>query len=119
MSNNPHYDAVLADLRQMKEDAQDGIRAIERLISRASANSVTKPIEGAATGSVANRVIAFLESQNGRAVRTDEVFKAVGPVNMKTLRGTLARLAADKKIGKHGRGKYRAARRARGEPTAS
>ena len=34
MSINPHYDAVLADLQQMKEDAEDGIRAIKRLMSR-------------------------------------------------------------------------------------
>jgi hypothetical protein len=118
MSNNPHYDAVLADLRQMKEDAQDGIRAIERLISRASVNSAPKPA-GGVPGSVANRVIAFLESQNGRAVRTEEIYKALAPVNMKTLRGTLSRLATDKKIGKHGRGKYRAARRTREESTPS
>jgi hypothetical protein len=117
MSNNPHYDAVLADLRQMKEDAQDGIRAIERLVSRASASS--SPTESIGTGSIANRIVAFLESQNGRSVRTEEVLKAIGPVNMKTLRGTLSRLASDKKIGKHGRGKYRAARRNREEPNPS
>ena len=33
---NEHYAAVLTDLEQMKEDAEDGIRAIKRLISRAA-----------------------------------------------------------------------------------
>jgi hypothetical protein len=118
VSINPHYDAVLADLQQMKEDAEDGIRAIKRLISRTGSAAVV-PIEGTGTTSVANRIIAFLEAQNGRSVRTEDVFKALTPVNIKTLRGTLSRLATDKKIGKHGRGKYRAARRAREESSPS
>jgi hypothetical protein len=107
----------LADLQQMKEDAEDGIRAMKRLMSRTTSAGVV-PVE-AAGGSIANRIVLFLEGQNGRSVRTDEVRKAIAPVNMKTLRGTLSRLAKDGKIGKHGRGKYRAARRAREEPTAS
>jgi hypothetical protein len=118
VSINPHYDAVLADLRQMKEDAEDGIRAIERLISRTN-NTPVVPIEGTGAGSVANRVIAFLEAQNGRSVRTDDIYKGLAPVNIKTLRGTLSRLVGDKKIGKHGRGKYRAARRATEQFTPS
>jgi hypothetical protein len=118
VSNNPHYDVVLADLQQMKEDAEDGIRAIKRLISRTSVAS-TVPVESTGTPSIANRIIAFLEAQNGRSVKTAEVQTFLAPVNMKTLRGTLSRLANEKKIGKHGRGKYRAARRAREEANPS
>jgi hypothetical protein len=118
VSLNPHYDAVLADLQQMKEDAEDGIRAIKRLISRTGGSGV--PLAVAAEGtSVANRVFQFLEAQNGRSVKTDEVVKALAPVNIKTVRGALHRLAKDGKIGKHGRGKYRAARRVREEATSS
>jgi hypothetical protein len=117
VSLNPHYDAVLADLQQMKEDAEDGIRAIKRLISRGGgAPPLAVPAEGT---SIANRVVTFLEGQNGRSVKTDEVVKALAPVNIKTVRGALHRLAKDGKIGKHGRGKYRAARRAREEATPS
>lgn len=118
MSINPHYDAVLTDLQQMKEDAEDGIRAIKRLMSRTIGTGIS-PTEPAVGTSIANRIIVFLEGQNGRSVRTEEVSKALAPVNIKTLRGTLARLAKDGKIGKHGRGKYRAARRGRQEPTPS
>jgi hypothetical protein len=118
LSGNPHYDVVLADLQQMKEDAEDGIRAIKRLISRTSVAGAA-PIESTGTPSIANRIIAFLEAQNGRSVKTAEMQTALAPVNVKTLRGTLSRLASEKKIGKHGRGKYRAARRAREEATAS
>ena len=102
----------------MKEDAEDGIRAIKRLMSRTiGAGSV--PAEIAGNMSIANRIVQFLEGQNGRSVRIEEISKAIAPVNMKTLRGTLARLATEKKIGKHGRGKYRAARRAREESSPS
>jgi hypothetical protein len=118
VSINPHYDAVLADLQQMKEDAEDGIRAIKRLMSRTIGGGII-PVEAAGSGSVANRIIAFLEAQNGRSVRTEDVSKALSPVNLKTLRGTLARLASNGKIGKHGRGKYRAARRIREESSPS
>lgn len=118
MSTNPHYDAVLADLQQMKEDAEDGIRAIKRLMSRSMGTS-GGPSEVPGNTSIANRIVVFLEAQHGRSVRTEEVSKALAPVNMKTLRGTLSRLASEKKIGKHGRGKYRAARRIREESTPS
>ena len=108
MSSNPHYDAVLADLQQMKEDAEDGIRAIKRLMSRSLGLSALP--EAQSKASLANRIVAFLGSQNGHSLRAEEISKALAPVNMKTLRGTLARLAKQDKIGKHGRGKYRARR---------
>jgi hypothetical protein len=118
VSVNPHYDAVLTDLQQMKEDAEDGIRAIKRLMSRAAGAGIspTQPPPGT---SVANQIVAFLEAQNGRSLRIEEIAKALLPANIKTVRGALARLAKQQKIGKHGRGKYRAARRGREEPTPS
>jgi len=118
LSGNPHYDVVLADLQQMKEDAEDGIRAIKRLMSRTSVAGAV-PVESTGSPSIANKIITFLEAQQGRSVKTAEMQTAIAPVNVKTLRGTLSRLASEKKIGKHGRGKYRAARRAREESTPS
>ena len=118
MSANPHYDAVLADLQQMKEDAEDGIRAIKRLMSRSMGAGIV-PSVAPTDASVANRIITFLAAQEGRSVRIDDLSKGLAPVNMKTLRGTLARLAKEGKIGKHGRGKYRSARQARTEAMAS
>ena len=118
MSVNPAYDVVLADLQQMKEDAEDGIRAIKRLMSRSLAAGIV-PAQAPADASVANRIIAFLAAQEGRSVRVDDLSKGIAPVNMKTLRGTLARLAKEGKIGKHGRGRYRSARQAKVESMAS
>ena len=114
MSLNPHYEAVLADLEQMKADAEDGIRAIRRLMARSgsSAPAVLPSVAPPLSGSLTTRMVAFLGSQQGKSFRAEEIAMALGDsnVNMKTLRGTLARLAKDKKIGKHGRGRYRCAR---------
>jgi hypothetical protein len=118
LSANEHYDAVLLDLQQMKEDAEDGIRAIKRLMSRAMGAGIV-PTQAPTDASVANRIIAFLAAQEGRSVRIPDLIKGIAPVNDKTLRGTLGRLAKAGKIGKHGRGRYRSARQARTGATSS
>jgi hypothetical protein len=115
VSLNAHYEAVLADLRQMKADAEDGIRAILRLMSRSGVASSSAPSDNAdvagAGSSLSNRIIGFLDSQQGRSCRAEDIAKAIGAVNIKTMRATLFRLAKSGKIGRHGRGKYRCARK--------
>ena len=115
MSLNEHYQAVLADLQHMKADAEDGIRAIKRLMSRASGTSkiVEVPTAGQQEdASLPNRIVSFLESRQGRSFKIEEIWESLGRPNIKTHRGTLARLAKTGKIGKHGRGRYRARRTA-------
>src|SRR5260370_37010572 len=120
---NPHYEAVLADLRQMKADAEAGIVAIERLASRSMggarpseqpppvtpASIIQRPF-GFNAQSAATQIVEFLNSNTGRTFTIEVIGKGVGAYNLKTIRGALSRLAKDKKIGKYGRGKYRATR---------
>ena len=76
-----------------------------------SIGSGTIPANESHVPSLTNRIIGFLESQNGKSFRADDILKAIGSDNMKTIRATLFRLAKSGKIGRHGRGKYRSARR--------
>jgi len=121
---NEHYKAVLADLEQMKADAEDGIRAIKRLMSRDvdqhKSAAVPPPVSEKTTkgrqssdSSLPNKIIAFLEAHHGKSYAAQDIAEGLGGgVNMKTLRGTLARLAGERRIGKHGRGRYRSSRHA-------
>ena len=115
MPLNEHYEAVLADLQQMKADAEDGIRAIKRLMSRSGTvgNRVLEtPVsfQREDSGSLPNRIVSYLDSRQGRSFRIGEIWEGTGKPNVKTLRGALQRLARTGKIGKHGRGRYRAKR---------
>ena len=121
---NEHYAAVLADLEQMKADAEDGIRAIKRLMSRILGEpSVTEPttskqkptvpttaITVSEQPSIPTLVLQMLAEQPNRSFRFQEIFERMPDVNAKTLRGALSRLGGENKIGKHGRGRYRALR---------
>lgn len=113
--------ATVADLRSMKEEIETGIRAIEMLISRqrntavsnlSSTRSEAPPTTmSSAQGSVPSRIIRFLEETPNKSYRAEEIAEAIGEAsNIKTVRGALARMAKDGKIGKHGRGRYRAKR---------
>jgi hypothetical protein len=121
MTLNEHYEAVLADLQQMKADAEDGIRAIKRLMTRPAGSvgtQVTKPsanVQPEDNGtpqnpSLPNQIIAFLEGRQGRNFRAKDIWEGLGKPNIKTLRGALQRLSTSEKIGKHGRGRFRARR---------
>lgn len=110
VSLNSQYQAVLADLQQMKADAEDGIRAIKRLLSRSAAVSPVATETPDNAGSLPNRVVTFLESRQGRSFKIGEVAQSFPGENIKTLRGVLARLYKEEKIGKHGRGRYRSHR---------
>ena len=113
---NEHYEAVLADLKQMMVDAEAGILAIERLISRANApgnaNGTGKPGHPDAETSIPQRVIKFLETQPGKSFTIADIIEGIGEANVQTLRGALGRMVKSDppKIGKYGRGRYRAAR---------
>jgi hypothetical protein len=130
---NEHYQAVLADLRQMKADAEAGIRAIERLISVGSATALppivqlqgtiqpprqveaeSAPMEeedASGLGSVPQQVLMFLNDNPGATFTTAEIAEAISPrCKTQTLRGALGRLYKIKKIGKYGRGRFRAKR---------
>jgi hypothetical protein len=123
MTLNEHYEAVLADLQQMKADAEDGIRAIKRLMTRPAGSvgtQVTEPSSsvqpedngGPQNPSLPNQIITFLESRQGRNFRASDIWEGIGKPNMKTLRGALQRLSKAERIGKHGRGRFRARRQA-------
>ena len=132
VSINLHYEAVLADLEQMKTDAEDGIRAINRLLSRTSpgASNATRPVPGVRPSdsslrspnndepSIPTRIVEFMFAHRG-SVNAEEIAQALGNVNLKTVRGALARLYKYKKIMRVGRGKYRTASRGTGaDPSA-
>ena len=99
---------------------------VERLISRSSTaaprgpepqtelafdgSPVVDETDGNPPQSVATRVLEFLNQHPGRTYTVADIGKGIGAVNLKSLRGALSRLASpkEKKIGKYGRGKYRA-----------
>jgi hypothetical protein len=127
---NAHYEAVLADLRQVKADAEAGIAAIERLMARSVASEQGAHVDEMETidigpmphgltpskrvhrysDSIPQRVISFLQSQPGGAYSVGDIAKAIGAPNIQTLRGALIRMVASGKAAKHGRGLYRAPR---------
>jgi hypothetical protein len=129
---NTHYDVVLADLKRMKADAEAslatadaGIAAIERLISQnqtsASVTVKNAPAaenfhdyedqnedEGVEEASIPERILAFLAENQGQTFTTQEIAESIGSTQVQTVRGALSRLYGKKKIGKYGRGRYRA-----------
>jgi hypothetical protein len=118
---NEHYKAVLADLKQMKQDAEAGITAIERLIARASEASPVSSEETdlfddldapgvVITESVPQRVIRFLATRPGHPFTVDEIVKGATVGSVPTLRGALGRMVKAGKISKQGRGRYRTPR---------
>lgn len=124
---NSHYEAVLADLRQTKADAEAGIRAIERLMARnaqasedeaTSAPAITAKAKAESNGtsnsgdpSVPTRILELLASQPNHSFSFGEILLGLATVNAKTLRGALARVANKGRIAKPSRGKYRAVRK--------
>jgi hypothetical protein len=119
VSINEHYEAVLADLEQTKADAEAGIKAIKRLISRGSgltreiSTGLVDPVpltEAEQAVSVPQRVLLFLAARMGQSFTTEEIGDGTGVTQIQTLRGALGRLYKAKKIGKYGRGRYRARR---------
>ena len=126
MSVNPHYEAVLADLKRMKADAEAGIAAIERLMAKPTPVQDTAVQEidpGPMTNgvqpqkmvqpysdSIPQRVNRFLASQPGGSYSVGDIAKAIGATNIQTQRGALIRMVASGKAMKHGRGLYRAPR---------
>src|SRR5580700_6440862 len=98
----------------MKADAEAGIAAIERLMTRPMPEqSAGEEIDfGPATGavrpqkkmnqpeSIPQRVIRFLESQPGGSYSVGDIAKAIGATNVQTLRGALIRMVASGKAAK-------------------
>lgn len=107
MPANDHYQTVLAELRQVKADAEAGIAAIERLLA---SNPATRSGPDQGGSSVPQRVQQFLESQSGKSFTISDIVEALSIENIQTLRGALGRLYKSGKIGKHGRGRYRSPR---------
>lgn len=122
-----NYDEVLADLRQMKADAEAGITAIERLMARsgiAPNPKVERPGPVSATlsniaslkpwndTSVPQRVANFLNAQPTRSFTIAEIVEGTGVKKIQTLRGALGRMLKSNppKAAKQGRGHYRAPR---------
>jgi hypothetical protein len=110
-----NYDEVLADLRQMKADAEAGITAIERLMARGHA-PVAPPkrtVHGDTTendASYPQEVSRFLGSQPTKSFTIGEIAANIGAENVQSLRGALGRMVKRGQAGKQGRGRYRAPR---------
>lgn len=117
---NEHYATVLADLQRMKEDAEEvkrdaeaGIRAIQKLMTRAAGGqSAELPefqngIKASRPVSIPTKISAFLNQNPSRSCNIKEVSEAVGG-NLKTVRGALVRMESKGKIIRAGRGKYKA-----------
>jgi hypothetical protein len=118
VSINEHYAVVLADLQQMKTDAEAGIAAIQRLLTRGRTETAAiKPIKIVEPEpltlpgdeiSIPSQVLAFLNANPSRSYTAMQIRTGIGgDVNIKTLRGALSRLAG-KKIERQARGKFRA-----------
>jgi hypothetical protein len=112
-----NYNDVLADLRQVKADAEAGIAAIERLTARAQlpvgASPSVEPMHKAipeGDASVPQQVARFLGSQPGKSFTIAEIILGTGAQNIPTLRGALGRMVKRGQAGKQGRGRYRAPR---------
>jgi hypothetical protein len=120
-----NYEEVLADLRQVKADAEAGITAIERLMARNGiARGLKVELPGtASTGghigspkpwndtSVPQQVGRFLGGQPGKSFTIAEIIEGIGVQNIPTLRGALGRMVKRGEIAKQGRGRYRTPRR--------
>lgn len=115
MIMNEHYAAVLADLQQMKSDAENGIRALQRLMSRDSANGphAIAPVRahgnGAELSGASRRVIEFLEANPATSYTLAEVARGIDQADLP--RATLARLAASGRISKAAPGRFHAVAR--------
>lgn len=115
-----NYDEVLADLRQMKADAEAGIAAIQRLASRtqigvpvvtvAPATPAAGIAEDQSSTSVPRRIVQFLESHPQKGLAIADISQGAGVTSIPTLRGALGRLVKAEKIARAGRGCYRAVR---------
>ena len=120
---NEHYVAVLADLKQMKADAEAGIAAIERLVSRGGQTQfqfsppIAQPIPVTTISDAAvvadeagipDRVLEIFTKDPGRVYDTERLAALLGSVNIKTLRGALSRLSSgdNAKLKRLSRGKY-------------
>jgi len=122
---NEHYYAVLTDLKQMKADAEAGIQAIERLISRPKATDLDEGAEASkparrnlfgeavvpASPSAPQRVLHFLTEHAGTSFTVQQIAKEGGIEQIGTVRGAVGRLTKSGKISKQGRGRYRVPKR--------
>jgi hypothetical protein len=88
---------------------------LDRLLPHGRSVSA-KPPKGrrARRGTLASKVIQLLESEPSRAFGVMEVAKRVGASSVPSLRKTVLRLAAQRKIQRRRRGQYGAATRRRG-----
>jgi len=124
-----NYDEVLADLKRRKTELEAAILGIEGLVGRprvADCAHLEEPMvlihSGSDDGdenatSVPQLVVQFLEGQPGKSFAIADIAKEIGAKSIPTLRGALGRLVKASKIGKHGRGRYRAPRaKAQAEP---
>lgn len=116
---NEHYLAVLADLEQMKADAESGIRAIKRLLAKTGtvAPLPIKPRGDTDGHSIPMLITEFLNREPSKAFDAKAIGEGIG-VDASNLRGTLSRLAHEKKIGRQKRGQYRAPRKPTAETAA-
>jgi hypothetical protein len=62
-------------------------------------------------GSLSNRVVQLLESEPKRAFSVTDVAQHIGPSSLDSLRKTVMRLAAQRRINRRQRGLYGAAKR--------
>ena len=111
MNSTSHYEAVLADLEQMKADAEAGIRAITKLMSRVAPSRDTEPAgESNEKKSIPTKILEFLAESPAKAFRAEEIEEAIKTGNIKSLRGALARMVKEDgaKIKRAGRGRYKA-----------
>ena len=117
---NEHYLAVLADLEQMKADAENGITAIKRLLAKTDTvvTAHAKPHRKVADGSIQTLILEFLNRHPSKIHRPKEIANGIGVGAVANLRGPLSRLAGEKKIAQHGRGKYSAPSKSNAETAA-
>ena len=125
MPVNPHYEIVLADLEQMKKDAEDGIRAIKQLMARSGqvvadqeaepAKPVRPPqrndMPEAMAKSVVHNTAALVRGaftkQPHRVFTVKDLASVLGLSDIKTIGATVFRLTDRGFIKKVSRGHYR------------
>lgn len=109
MSEHIDYRAVLADLKLRQADLTAAIAGIEHMvgISRARSTSNGEEYSSSQTPAVPQLIIKFLEESPSHVFSIEDVAGNV-PVEMKTVRSTLARLAGEGRIRRSSRGLYQA-----------
>lgn len=97
------YEAVLTDLEQRRAELDEGIKALERMVSRFFGASVeTVPLMTNASSSV----LRFLSARQGVSFSANEISGALGTFSIGTVRGALWRLSGKRAIQRMKRGKF-------------